>query len=595
MTLLTTLLSLPSVVAFDVDGSGRLLVGCDGSGIRQVHEVAPNGTWRALTALDDTVRSARFVPDSSKVIVEHDSGGDERGQLSLLDLNGPAELTPLVHEPEWFHNLVAARADRVLYTTNRRNNIDFDLVAHELATGTEKTLYDGGGYVMSVDPSPDDQWVAVIRAGGPANAFQLLLVEADTGAVVEVTGYDEPTFVHAVSWLPDSSGFLYASDADRDRLAVLRYDLAARTSTVLIADDERDAAAWVSPDGEHLLVGTTDDGLVPLALHRLDDGSLVQPLDLPPGGCSARLVAASDPLWSEDGSYALINYSSPVEPPYVIRYTRETGETVAVRAPDAPEIPAGLTHPESHLVKSFDGEQVPVFVYRPTDGGDGSAVLMIHGGPEWMALRIWSPIAVALAAQGHTVVVPNVRGSAGYGKRWYSLDDKRKRLDSVADLAALHDWLPSIGLDPTRAALYGGSYGGYMVLAGLAFQPDRWAAGVDIVGMASLVTFLENTSPYRRVAREREYGTLIDDRDFLEQASPLNSVAEIRAPLFVIHGANDPRVPLSEAEQIAAALHDRDVPCRLLVYPDEGHGLSKRINQLDAYPQALAFLAEHLG
>ncbi|MGH3369057.1 MAG: S9 family peptidase, partial [Nocardioidaceae bacterium] len=393
-----------------------------------------------------------------------------------------------------------ARADRVLYTTNRRNNIDFDLVAHELATGTEKTLYDGGGYVMSVDPSPDDQWVAVIRAAGPANAFQLLLVEAGTGAVVEVTSYDEPTFVHAVSWLPDSSAFLYASDADRDRLAVHRYDLTARTSTVLIADDERDVAAWVSPDGEHLLVGTTDDGLVPLALHRLDDGSLVQPLDLPPGGCAARLVSASDPLWSEDGSYALINHSSPVEPPYVIRYTRETGETVAVRAPDAPEVPEGLTHPESYRVKSFDGEQVPVFVYRPADGGDGSAVLMIHGGPEWMALRIWNPIAVALAAQGHTVVVPNVRGSAGYGKRWYSLDDKRKRLDSVADLAALHDWLPSIGLDPTRAALYGGSYGGYMVLAGLAFQPDRWAAGVDIVGMASLVTFLENTSPYRRVA-----------------------------------------------------------------------------------------------
>jgi dipeptidyl aminopeptidase/acylaminoacyl peptidase len=212
-----------------------------------------------------------------------------------------------------------------------------------------------------------------------------------------------------------------------------------------------------------------------------------------------------------------------------------------------------------------------------------------------MALRIWNPVVTALAAEGHTVIVPNVRGSAAYGKRWYSLDDKHLRLDSVKDLAAIHDWLPSIDVDPNRTALWGGSYGGYMVLAGLAFQPERWAAGVDVVGIASLVTFLENTSAYRRVTREREYGVLAEDRAFLEQASPLNRVDDIRAPLFVIHGANDPRVPLSEAEQIVDALAKRDVPCELLVYADEGHGLAKRVNRLDAYPKAFAFLAKHLS
>jgi dipeptidyl aminopeptidase/acylaminoacyl peptidase len=246
-------------------------------------------------------------------------------------------------------------------------------------------------------------------------------------------------------------------------------------------------------------------------------------------------------------------------------------------------------------VPSFDGEQIPVFVHRPADGGDGSAVLVIHGGPEWQSGLTWNPIIAGLVDQGHTVVVPNVRGSTGYGKRWYSLDDKHLRLDSVKDLAAIHAWLPSIGIDQSRVALWGGSYGGYMVLAGLAFQPSLWAAGVDIVGMASLVTFLENTSSYRVVAREREYGVLAEDRDFLEEASPLNRVADIQAPLFVIHGANDPRVPLSEAEQIAKALAERDVPCQLLVYPDEGHGLAKRKNKLDAYPQAFAFLREHLA
>jgi dipeptidyl aminopeptidase/acylaminoacyl peptidase len=201
----------------------------------------------------------------------------------------------------------------------------------------------------------------------------------------------------------------------------------------------------------------------------------------------------------------------------------------------------------------------------------------------------------ALAAAGHTVLVPNVRGSTGYGKRWYSADDKRRRLDSVADLAALHSYLPKLGVDPARAALWGGSYGGYMVLAGLAFQPELWAAGVDIVGIASFITFLENTSAYRRAYREREYGTLAEDREFLEQASPLTRIDAIRAPLFIIHGANDPRVPLSEAEQIHAAMTSRGRECQLLVYGDEGHGLAKRASRMDALPQAFAFLARHLG
>ncbi|WP_222432271.1 alpha/beta hydrolase family protein [Leekyejoonella antrihumi] len=197
----------------------------------------------------------------------------------------------------------------------------------------------------------------------------------------------------------------------------------------------------------------------------------------------------------------------------------------------------------------------------------------------------------ALTLAGYTVLQPNVRGSAGYGKRWVSLDDVDKRLDSVADLAAIHAWLPGAGLDPARSALWGGSYGGYMVLAGLTMQPDLWAAGVDIVGMSSLVTFLENTSDYRRAYREREYGTLADDHAFLVEASPLTHLDNLKAPLFIIHGANDPRVPLTEAEQIAASMQERRIRCELKVYADEGHGLAKRANRLDAFPAAFDFLA----
>jgi dipeptidyl aminopeptidase/acylaminoacyl peptidase len=594
---LTTLLSLPTVMAFDVDPAGNLLVGYDESGVRQIHLVGVDGSWRALTALDDTARAARFVPGGRQVVIEHDSGGDERGQLSLLDLDDSSRLlSPLTHDLAYFHHLVDAKPGRVFFTTNRRNGVDFDLVMLDLASGDETTLYDGGGYLGSAHVSPDEHWAVVALAGGPGNSVQLLLVDVATKTVTELTGHDDPTYQEGVSWLPDSSGFVVASDAGRERLALRRYDLGTASWGDLLVDDQHDLAGWVCPDGEHLLVGTTDDGVVTMALHKLKDASYLAQLALPIGGCAARLIVAPDPLWSADGSYALLNHSSPIDPLSVFRYTRETGEVVAVPTPASPELPQGLRHPESHRVTSFDGEQVPVFVYRPADGtGDGTAVVWVHGGPEAMSMRVWNPVVTALTAEGHAVIVPNVRGSAAYGKRWYSLDDKRLRLDSVRDLAAIHDWLPSIGVDPQRTALWGGSYGGYMVLAGLAFQPERWAAGVDVVGIASLVTFLENTSAYRRVAREREYGVLAEDREFLEEASPLNRVDDIRAPLFVIHGANDPRVPLSEAEQIVAALSKRDVPCQLLIYPDEGHGLAKRANRLDAYPQAFAFLREHLS
>jgi dipeptidyl aminopeptidase/acylaminoacyl peptidase len=596
--LLVRLITAPAVAARDVDDSGRLLVGNDRSGTMQLYEVGTDGSWRALTALDGPV-NGRYLPESRTVVVEHDAGGNERAQLSLIDLasapsDGLPALQPFVHDPRWLHRLAGVQPGRVLYLTNRRNGVDFDLVSRQVATGEERVLYDGGGYVLEAEASPDGRWVALTRPNAPANSYQLLLVSTSDGHAEELTGWEDDAFMRTPSWLPDSSGLLLSTNSGREMTAVVRYDLATRTWTDVVVDDAHDLVGWTSPDGNHVLVATNDDGAVSLAIHGLADGGLVRVLDLPPGGCPA-LVRVPDPVWSGSGSALAMTYSSPAGPAYAIRCDPATGALTPVRDPDAPPLPDDLPRPTSHRVPTPDGERIPVFVYRPADGGDGSAVLVIHGGPESQSVQQWNPIVAGLVAQGHTVLVPNVRGSTGYGKRWYALDDVRRRLDSVADLAALHDWLPTIGLDPSRAALYGGSYGGYMVLAGLAFQPERWAAGVDIVGIASLVTFLENTSSYRRSHREREYGSLEHDREFLHEASPLTRVDAIHAPLFVIHGANDPRVPLSEAEQLVAALKARDIPCELRVYADEGHGLARQVNQLDAYPPALEFLAKHLA
>jgi dipeptidyl aminopeptidase/acylaminoacyl peptidase len=252
--------------------------------------------------------------------------------------------------------------------------------------------------------------------------------------------------------------------------------------------------------------------------------------------------------------------------------------------------------PELIHYPTFDRREIPAWLYRPAEGERPfPVVVIVHGGPESQYRPYFTFLAQYLAHNGYAVLAPNVRGSTGYGKAYSRLDDVEKRMDSVADLAHAAHWLrDQADFDGERIAVYGGSYGGFMVLSALTTYPDLWAAGVDIVGISNFVTFLENTSDYRRGHRESEYGRLDTDREFLESIAPIHQVDQIRAPLMVIHGANDPRVPLSEAEQLVAALEARDAPVEFLVFDDEGHGVAKLKNKRVAYPAVVAFLNRHL-
>lgn len=597
------LLNLPSWRAFDIDDAGRILAGHDAAGSTQLVELAPDGTAMALTALPGPC-SGRYLPGRREAVVVHDDGGNERAQLSLLRLDplpatpaGLAELEPLVHDPRYIHNLIDVEADRIVYSTNRRNGVDFDVVLRAIADGAETIAYDGGGNVEELAVAPGRADGVVVRAGRAPMSEQLLAFAGPGAAAVALTDENEHAQHNGVQWRPDGSALIVNGNPDREFVAVLQLDPADGTWTEIVADPAHDLRGFLSPDGRTLLVAANEDGAIRLALHDAATGERLRGVDLPEGGWAAAFPMPR-PVWSPDSARIVLSYTSPTVPGDVLRIEAATGAVSVAASSTGPLAGAALVTPASHLVPTPDGELIPCFVYQGTDVADpalaGSAVLNIHGGPEGQSVRAFNPVVQALAMAGHTVLVPNVRGSDGYGKRWVSLDDVRLRLDSVADLAALHAYLPKLGVDPDRAALYGGSYGGYMVLAGVSFQPQLWAAGVDIVGISSLVTFLENTSAYRREAREREYGTLEHDREFLEQASPLSRIDDIRAPLFVIHGANDPRVPLSEAEQLAAAVTGNGVECELHVYGDEGHGLARRANRLDAYPKALAFLARHL-
>jgi protease II len=596
------LLELPVWRAFDIDDAGRILAGHDASGSIQLVELAPDGTATELTALPGAC-VGRYLPGRRAVVVEHDQGGDERRQLSLLPLDPPPAgldgLVPLVRDERYFHNLVDVAPGRVVYTTNRRNTVDFDVVVRDVDSGAERVVYDGGGYIEDVAVAPSGDSAVLMRCPPVAMSDQLVAVDAE-GHTRDLTAADLPAQHAFPAWVTGADGqdaLIVTTDRDREFTVVARLDPQTGDWTELVADEGRDVAGWPSPDGTLIAALTNDDGVVRMSVHDGRTGEKLRAVTLPDDGW----VGSPFPgvAWSPDSRYIAASFSSPVIPGDALRIDAQTGAVTTVARSTGPLAGTSLARPESHRVLSPDGELIPCYLYRAAQPADprlaGSAVLIIHGGPESQSYCLWNPLIQALAGAGHAVLVPNVRGSTGFGKRWYSADDVRRRLDSVADLAALHAWLPSQGLDPQRAALWGGSYGGYMVLAGVAFQPELWAAGVDIVGISSLVTFLQNTSGYRRSVREREYGSVERDREFLESASPISRVDDIRAPLFVIHGANDPRVPLSEAEQLVAALRQNAVECELHVYPDEGHGLVKRVNRLDAYPKATAFIARHLA
>ncbi|HEX4687383.1 MAG TPA: alpha/beta fold hydrolase [Nocardioides sp.] len=586
------LLDTRTWIAMDVDVDGRVLAGHDDLGSLQLVEISPDGVRTPLTDLPSRCRG-RYVHGRRQVVIEHDQGGDENYQLSLLDLTelpsspvGLEALTPLVSDPDHLHTLLDVSASSVVYCTNRRNGVDMDVVVRDLTTGEERVVYDGGGYVAGSEVSHDEKSVAVTMISLQPSSTSIVLADG-TGAR-DLTDPDERADHHVAGWTADDTALVLMSDHDREFHAVLRLDRDGTWST-LVEEADHDLGASLSPDGSLMVVSHHLDGLDRLSVHRTD-GTRVAEVDLEP-------VVPMSLVWAPDSSAFAITAMTPTDPGSIVRVDARSGtSTVLVDGRDGvpAEVRDRLVTPTVHRIPTADGEQVPCFRYAAPDNPSGVSVLNIHGGPEAEANRVFGATFQALALAGFDVLVPNVRGSAGYGKRWVSLDDVRLRLDSVADLAAIHAWLPSVGLDPARAALWGGSYGGYMVLAGVSMQPDLWAAGVDIVGISSLVTFLENTSEYRRAVREREYGSLADDRDFLVHASPITYLDDIVAPLFVIHGANDPRVPLSEAEQIKAALDGRGVPCELRVYHDEGHGLAKRANRLDAYPAAVEFLERHL-
>jgi dipeptidyl aminopeptidase/acylaminoacyl peptidase len=578
----------------------------DMTGVPQLWQVSVDGGWPdQLSFALNRVLSAHYAHQRPEIVFGMDQGGNERQQMFLL--RGP-QVLDLAVDPAVIHDFGALSPDdrRLAYSDNRRHPAFFDVYVRDLDDSDERCVYQQDGSNFVVDWSPDGHPYArllLMRQTGSLDT-ELFLLDLDTGIASHLTPHEPPVSYRQARFAPDGTqrhpegtrqacggvpGIYLVTDQDSEYARAARMNLETRAIEFL-TDDNADVD-WlsVSPDGWLLALVRNREGYGQLTVYSAETHEETSVPDLPEG-------VVLQPTWSNDSQKLAFSFTAPAYNLNIWVWDLGSGECRQIT-----HVAAGGIPPESHVTpelihyRSFDGREIPAFLYMP-DAGRPPVVVMVHGGPEGQAQPIFNSVVQYLVNRGYAVFAPNVRGSTGYGRTYTHLDDVEKRMDSVADLKAAAEWLKASGrVDGNRLAIMGGSYGGFMVLAALTTYPDSWAAGVDIVGIANFETFLRNTGAYRRHWRIPEYGDPDIHADLFRRISPLHYVDRIEAPLMVIHGDNDPRVPLSEAEQIVEAVKRRGLPVEFLRFSDEGHGIVKLQNKLIAYPAVGEFLDRNLG
>ncbi len=565
-----------------------------------------DGRWFAFVSTRDGIPAAFRVPDvggaatkievgservhsfqparqGGRAMLAVDHGGDEQWQLAAVEPaagDGPGVVRWLTSDPKVIHSPGAWRdGRRYVFTSNARDPKFFDV--HELdAAGSsgprrfhqEDALLD----VVAADGSR-----ALVRRTNTNLDGDLLLLRDDGAS--ELTSHSGELTIFSADLAPNS--VLAAANPEREFAAVVRY---GGGSAEVLYDFPGDVELIrVAPSGRAAAVAVNDQGWSRLYTVGLDDNSRRE-LSLPAAG----VVSGID--WVGDGASLLLDVSVPESGADVLELELGSGRTRAI-APSPQPLPARLRPPTLREFTASDGLKIPFWDFRPVTPTPRGTIVWVHGGPESQSRPQFLAVHSFFVEQGWRLIVPNVRGSTGYGRTYVHLDDVRRRMDSVRDLRDLVRFLADQGeVSSGQLGVAGGSYGGFMVLSALTTYPELWGAGAEWVGIANFVTFLEHTRSWRRKVREDEYGSLERDREFLESISPIHHIDRIRAPLCVVHGANDPRVPVEEAEQIVAALRARGVPVEYLRYDNEGHGLVRRPNQVEAYGRVAEFFAQHL-
>ena len=562
-----------------------------------------------LTDEEDRCTDPRYLSDGTLVFTR-DRGGDENFQIGLIEEDGT--LHWMTSDLGAKHRISFASESYLYFEANLTDRARFDIYRWPipLRENEPELIYEPAkGFIAVAESLPDDSRIILQQAFGNMDQH-LLVLDVSSGKVVDQTAAisgNQQVRWDVVRWL-DAEHILVNTDykSDMKRLAII-----TASGDFRALDDFTESVKFeiekytYAKDSIWTYFVENEEGYS--TIHRAkitnDSGGDFETLQFPlrgviPHGDARSWSLSKAMTLSKDEHMLAVTVSSGIQPTGVwILNIKDMTYWRATEVSTAGLDPATFVEPTLHRFESFDGLSVPYFRYIPigeSSPGGWPSLFIIHGGPESQMRPDFNPVIQFYLSSGFSVITPNIRGSAGYGRTYLDLDNIEKRLDSIMDIKHLvfHIKSEDEEINGNRLVVYGGSYGGFAVLSAMTEHPELWKAGVDIVGISNFVTFLENTAAWRRSLRESEYGSLEHDRDTLIKVSPIHKIERISAPLFIIQGDNDERVPLSESIQMYEKLREKGLPVKMLRFADEGHGLAKLKNRITAYSEVVNWLKE---
>jgi dipeptidyl aminopeptidase/acylaminoacyl peptidase len=575
---------------------GSLLIATRFGTTVQLHRVKAPGMARTqITFAAEPIAGGRAIPQSDRIVFSRDTGGDEWFQIYTMGPDGnPVQLT----EAGTRNDAVALAKDgrRLFWSQAIKGSGDRNILSADPADPASRTLVYKASGAMSPSDVSDDGKTLLMTLGVSNREQKLYTLDIASGTLTEIVK-GAPANLSGAKFIRGGRTLLAISNRGSDVQRLVEIDVATGKMTPIAPGLNWDVEDFdLSDNGRVLAYVINEDGYSKVVVRDFVTRRALPQPDFIKGVVSGLRL-------SPDGRKLAVSIASAAGPGDVYGWDVDGGTLSRwTESEIGPIDRAALPEPKLVRFASFDKLSVPAFVYRPKNAAPGArtpVLISIHGGPEGQARPGWSPtIASFVDTLGATVIVPNVRGSDGYGTKYLNLDNAEKREDSVRDIGALLDWIATQpDLDASRIAVIGGSYGGYMSLATMTKYSDKLAGGVDLFGIGDWVTFLENTEAYRRDNRRAEYG---DERTpkmkaVFARISPRANVAGITKPMLIEQGVNDPRVPMRESKQMVDALRARGVPVSYLLFADEGHGWRKKPNQDLSLQVEMAFLRGVLG
>jgi len=574
----------------------RILINSNETGIFNVYAMPVGGGKPvAMTrSTTDSTYSVGYFYNDDRILFTRDKGGDEQNHLFVRELDGSEkDLTPGDKLKASFEGW-RPDGNAFYVSTNERDPKVFDLYRYDAKTYARTMIYENKtGMNVSVI-SRDEKWLALGKPITTSDA-DVYLYDMSTKTAKHITPHQGAASFNATTFDPASKRLFMTSNASGEFAAIYTYDLASGKLALHEKADWEMVGTSYSRDGRFRVSAINQDGST---VFRVVEGPDEKSVALPklPGG------EMRNTTFSPSGRLMAYYVNGDRAPNNLFVHDFKTRKTRQLTQSLNKEINADdLAEGEVVRFKSFDGTVIPSIYFRPKGASATSkvpAVVFVHGGPGGQTRRGYSALIQYLVNHGYAVLGINNRGSSGYGKTFYAADDRKHGREPLWDCIEAKTYLASLGyIDPQRIGIMGGSYGGYMVLSAMAFRPEAFKVGIDIFGVSNWIRTLESIPPYwedQRKALYDEIGDPVKAKDYLTATSPLFHAKEIRMPLMVIQGANDPRVIKPESDEIVEAVRKNNVPVEYVVFADEGHGFSKKKNQAEANAKMLQFLDKYL-